>query len=31
MAILRSILETLVVLDPTVHGWLIADRAGRRS
>jgi hypothetical protein len=31
VAILWSFLETMVVLDPTVHGWLIADRTERRS
>lgn len=31
MAMLRTFLETMVVLDPTGHGWLIADRAEPRS
>ena len=31
VTILRSFLEAMVVLDPTVHVWLIADRAERRS
>jgi hypothetical protein len=29
--IVRTFLEAMVVLDPTMHGWLIADRAERRS
>jgi hypothetical protein len=31
VAILLSFMEVMVVLDPTVHSGLIADRAQRRS
>ena len=31
IAIAWRFLEAMVSLDPTVHGWLIADRAEHRS